>query len=340
MNEENITPTPAQNDAALNNDTNANKPQPTITVIGVGGGGGNLIASLCHAGIQGVNIIACNSEDQPLRQNPAPTKWYFPNPEAEKTGQKGPFDTSLYAPVIRRRLPKESKVIVVIVGLGGFTGSFLAPTIARVAHEAYADLPEEERPLVVGLATMPFTFEGTKRCQIAQQGLQELKEHTDAIMVINNDQLRKKGMPGIAMGFKMADEMMLSTVQAFASILQNDNIVAIDFNDLANSMRHSGTMCVGVGSESGDNRALQTLNKLRQSPLFDADTFRKAKNVILTVTSSSQQEATFDEITEITDLLYGLLNQGDDFNIIWAAATDESIGRGLQITLIGCGCDD
>ena len=308
-----------------------------IKVIGVGGGGGNAVNHMYDKGIEGVDFIVCNTDMKALNASPVPNKIPLGDlglgagnkPErAKKAAEAKEAD-------IREALSHNTQMLFITAGMGGGTGTGAAPVIAEIAKSIDLDNDENKKILVVAIVTKPFSFEGKRRLEQAEAGIEELRKHVDSIIVINNDKLRSFGNMRISEAFGLADDVLLTAAKGIAEIITKNAYIIVDFQDVNTVMEHSGTALMGTGSGRGENRAIDAITAATTSVLLDDSDISGAKNVLLYFSYSSEHELTMDEQAEITDYILDRTNGTADF--IWGAGTDESLGDELKVILIATG---
>ena len=308
-----------------------------IKVIGVGGGGGNAVNHMYDCGIEGVDFIVCNTDMKALNASPVPNK--IPLGDlglgAGNKPERAKKAAEAKAADIREALSHNTQMLFITAGMGGGTGTGAAPVIAEIAKSIDLDNDENKKILVVAIVTRPFSFEGKRRREQAEAGIEELRKHVDSIIVINNDKLRAFGNMRISEAFGMADDVLLTAAKGIAEIITENAYVNRDFQDVNTVMEHSGTALMGTGSGRGENRAQDAIEAATTSVLLDDSDISGAKNVLLYFTYSSEHEMTMDEQAEITDYVLDKTNGTAD--IIWGAGPDESLGDELKVILIATG---
>ncbi len=303
-----------------------------IKVIGIGGGGGNAVAHMFEQGIQGVDFVICNTDNQALISNPVLTKIQLGPHLTEGRGAGSKPEIGKQACIesiedIRTFLNDGTKMVFVTAGMGGGTGTGAAPIIAKAAKEQ--DL------LTVGIVTLPFKFEGMRRHRQGLEGLEELKKYVDAILVISNDKVREAyGDLGLSEAFGHADEILTTAAKGIAEIITVPGYINVDFEDVNHVMRASGVAMMGNATAEGDDRARKAIHAALNSPLLEDNDIRGAQHILLNITSGTK-EVTMDEIGEITEYVQEEAGHGTD--LIWGNCRDESIGEKLSITLIATG---
>ncbi len=308
-----------------------------IKVIGVGGGGGNAVNHMFDKGIEGVDFIVCNTDMKALNASPVPNKIPLGDlglgaGNKPERARKAAMDK---ADEIREAISHNTQMLFITAGMGGGTGTGAAPVIAEIAKSIDLDNDENKKILVVAIVTKPFSFEGKRRLEQAEAGIEELRKHVDSIIVINNDKLRSFGNMRISEAFGLADDVLLTAAKGIAEIITKNAYIIVDFQDVNTVMEHSGTALMGTGSGRGENRAIDAITAATTSVLLDDSDISGAKNVLLYFSYSSEHELTMDEQAEITDYILDRTNGTADF--IWGAGTDESLGDELKVILIATG---
>jgi cell division protein FtsZ len=304
----------------------------TIKVIGVGGGGSNAVNYMFQQNTKGVDFVICNTDAQALDNSPIPNKIQLgasltsglgagANPEIGEEAAK----ESLVE--IQEMLTSQTKMVFITAGMGGGTGTGAAPIIAKIAKDL--DI------LTVGIVTMPFQFEGKRRAEQAQKGVDELRQNVDSLIVINNNKLREVyGNLGFKAGFSKADEVLSTASRGIAEVITHHYKQNIDLHDAKTVLSNSGTAIMGSSKESGTNRAKNAIVKALDSPLLNDNKITGAKNVLLLIVSGAE-EVTLDEIGEINDFIQ--VEAGYDANIIMGVGEDESLGDAIAVTVVATG---
>lgn len=303
-----------------------------IKVIGVGGGGGNAVNHMFRQGIVGVNFVVANTDRQALEMSPVPNKIQLGvnltegrgagmNPEVGKRSALESNDA------LKAFLEKNTKMLFITAGMGKGTGTGAAPVIAKIAKEMGI--------LTVGLITSPFSAEGPRRFQQASDGISEMKNHVDTLLVISNDKLREiHGNLTLSAAFSQADNILSNAAKSIAEIITVPGYVNVDFEDVNTVMRNSGVAIMGMASFEGENRAVNAVESALNSPLLNDNDIRGAKNILVNITSGSV-EVTLDEVSEITE--YIQREAGFETNIIWGNCYNETMGEKLSVTVIATG---
>ena len=305
-----------------------------IKVIGVGGGGSNAIKHMYQQGIKGVDFVICNTDSQALDNSPVPNKIQLGVTLTEGLGAGANPEVGEQAAVesledIRRMLDTNTKMVFITAGMGGGTGTGAAPVIAKMSKEL--DI------LTVGIVTMPFQFEGKMRNEQAQRGIENLREHVDSLIVINNNKLREVyGNLGFKAGFSKADEVLSTASRGIAEVITHHYTQNIDLRDAKTVLSNSGTAIMGSATASGQTRAQEAIMKALDSPLLNDNKITGAKNVLLLIVSGSQ-EITIDEIGEINDHIQN--EAGHGANIIMGVGEDDALEESIAVTIIATGFD-
>ena len=303
-----------------------------IKVIGVGGGGSNAVNHMYNMGIIGVDFIVCNTDRQALDISPVPLKIQLGPSLTEGRGAGALPEVGMNAAnenieEIRELLSKGTKMVFVTAGLGGGTGTGAAPVIAQVAKDLGI--------LTVGIVTVPFNFEGKKRRQQAEDGLEKMRQNVDTLLVINNERLYQISKNcTISQAFGMADDILTVAAKGIAELISVTGYINVDFNDVNTVMRNSGHAIMGSAHATGEDRALVAIKTALNSPLLNDNNINGARYVLLNITYGGS-ELTMDEINIITDYIQN--EAGSNAEVIWGHGLDNSLGESLNITLIATG---
>lgn len=303
-----------------------------IKVIGVGGGGSNAVNHMYNQGIIGVDFIVCNTDKQALDISPVPYKIQLGPSLTEGRGAGSIPEIGKNAAVenideIRELLSNNTKMVFVTAGMGGGTGTGAAPVIAGVAKELGI--------LTVGIVTVPFSFEGRKRRQQAEDGLDAMRRNVDALLIINNERLREvTGNLTIGNAFAQADDVLTVAAKGIAEVISVTGIINTDLNDVNTVMRNSGVAIMGSASAEGENRSMVAVQQALSSPLLNDNDISGANYVLLNITYGDS-EITMDEMAEITDYIQD--EAGSTAEIIFGHGYDASLGNRLSVTVIATG---
>ncbi len=310
-------------------ESNANS---IIKVIGVGGGGSNAVNHMFLQGIVGVDFIVCNTDRQALDISPVPHKIQLGPNLTEGRGAGMIPEMGMNAAIenieeIREILSKNTKMVFVTAGMGGGTGTGAAPVIAQVAKDLGI--------LTVGIVTVPFNFEGRKRRQQAEEGLDKMRQNVDTLLIINNERLREFGKNmSLSSAFSHADNVLTVAAKGIAEVISVTGTINVDFNDVNTVLRNSGQAIMGSALAEGEDRALVAVKEALTSPLLNDNDINGASYVLLNITYGDK-EVMMDEITEITDYIQDAA--GATADVIWGHGYDATLGDKICITLIATG---
>ncbi len=301
-----------------------------IKVVGVGGGGTNAVNRMIQEGIQGVDFVAVNTDAQALLLSKAPAKVQIGdkltrglgaggNPEV---GRKSAEETAddLYSVL------KGSDMVFVTAGLGGGTGTGAAPIVAQIAKECGA--------LTIGVVTRPFTFEGAKRMQSAEAGMDQLKDHADTLIVIPNDRLLQivDKKSSLQDAFRMADDVLRQGIQGISELITVPGLINLDFADVKAIMSEGGAALMAVGHAAGEDRARLAAEQAISSQLLDI-TIDGARGVLFNVTGGPNM--TLFEVNQAAAIIRETAHP--DVNMIFGAVIDPNMGDEIRITVIATG---
>jgi cell division protein FtsZ len=301
-----------------------------IKVVGVGGGGSNAVNRMVDAGLSGVDFIAANTDAQALLVIDADMKVHI---GAESTRGLGAGAD----PEVGRAAAQESRdelkdalkgadMVFVTAGEGGGTGTGGAPIVAGIARELGA--------LTVGVVTRPFGFEGRKRSDQAMMGIDELRDHVDTLIVIENDRLLQvvEKRTSIVAAFRMADDILRQGVQGITDLITVPGIVNLDFADVRAIMSDAGSALMGIGTASGENRAAEAAHTAVSSPLLESS-IEGATGVLLNITGPADMG--LFEVNEAAEVVTGAADQ--NANVIFGAVIDEALKDEVRVTVIATG---
>ncbi|MGA9178908.1 MAG: cell division protein FtsZ [Desulfobacterales bacterium] len=304
-----------------------------IMVIGVGGAGGNAINNMIESKLQGVKFIAANTDAQALEVSKATVKLQIGEQLTQGLGaganpQIGREAALENAETIKNTL-EGSHMVFITAGFGGGTGTGAAPVIAELCKEIDV--------LTVAVVTKPFSFEGRKRAKQAEDGIDFLKKTADTVITIPNDRLRGLASKNARMidMFKKADEVLLHSVKGITDLIMMPGLINLDFADVKTIMSKAGMAIMGIGIASGENRAIEAAQRAISHPLLEDISISGAKGVLMNITSNT--DLTMEEMTEASDRIYNEV--GEDADIIWGTAVDDSIGDEMRVTVIATGID-
>ena len=300
-----------------------------IKVIGVGGGGGNAVNHMMEEGIKGVDFILCNTDYQALMKSNVKTKVHLGKRDlgAGNDPRIGREAAEMSRGEIESILDEDTKMLFVTAGMGGGTGTGAAPVIAKIA--------KDRGILTMGIVTMPMEREGRRRKLQALSGIDELKACVDTLILISTDKLRDEyGNMRLSEAFKKADDVLTTAAKGIAEIITVPGYVNVDFEDVTTVMKDSGKAIMGTGVAEGENRAQRAIEDAIKSPLLNDSNIEGAKNILLYITSGSN-EVTLDEVDDILEIAQNTC--GNNSDVIWGNGTDESLGEALSVTLIATG---
>jgi len=303
----------------------------SIKVIGVGGAGGNAVNRMIESGLKGVEFIAANTDCQVLDQSRCPKKLQIGSGITKGLGSGA-------NPGVGRESAEEDEAMIiealegadmvfVTAGMGGGTGTGAAPVVARIARSLGA--------LTVAVVTRPFEFEGRRRMQFAEEGLRELREKVDTLIVIPNQRLLtivEKHTP-LKEAFRVADQVLHHATKGISDLITVPGLVNLDFADVKTVMAERGNALMGAGYATGPNRAYEAAQSAVQSPLLDDISISGAEALLVNVTGG--ESMTLHEINEAVTVVVDAA--GHEANVIFGAVVDEGMGDGLSITVIATG---
>ncbi|MEZ4790816.1 MAG: cell division protein FtsZ [Flavobacteriales bacterium] len=303
-----------------------------IKVIGVGGGGSNAVNYMFAQGIKGVDFIICNTDRQALDVSPIPVKLQLGLSLTEGLGagsipERGNQAAQENIDEIKALLSARTKMVFITAGMGGGTGTGAAPVIAKIARDMGI--------LTVGIVTSPFQWEGRKRKNQAEAGIEEMRNAVDTLLVINNDRLRDLyGDLSLDNAFEHADNVLSTAARGIAEIIHKIGKVNVDFEDVRTVMTRSGVAIMGMAEADGEDRSLRAAHEALSSPLLNDSDIKGAKYVLLNVTHG-ERALSMDEMTEITDHIQEAA--GSSADVIWGYGKDENLGDKIRITVIATG---
>jgi cell division protein FtsZ len=303
-----------------------------IKVIGVGGGGSNAVNYMYGLGIKDVSFVVCNTDAQALSNSPVPIKIQLGESLTEGRGAgnkplKGREAAIESLESIHQVLEDNTKMAFITAGMGGGTGTGAAPVIAKAARDMGI--------LTVGIVTIPFKFEGRVRIEQALEGIAEIEQHVDSLLIINNEKLRDMyGDLKLSNAFSRADNVLATAAKGIAEIITVHGYINVDFADVETVMKNSGVAIMGSATAQGEERAIDAIQAALESPLLNNNDVRGAKNILLNITSGVD-EITMDEVGEITDYVQNRV--GETASIIWGSGTDERLEDEVGVTIIATG---
>ncbi len=305
-----------------------------LKVIGVGGGGSNAVNHMFSQNIDNVNFIICNTDAQAIAQSKVPNKIQLgphltqglgagANPEIGKQATEESLEE------IKRILEVNTKMAFITAGMGGGTGTGGAPIISKICKDL--DI------LTVGIVTTPFAYEGKKRQQQAEEGIEQLKQYVDTLLVISNDKLRHQfGNLKMKDAFAKADNVLATAAKCITDVINSTGQINVDFADVCTVMRNGGVAILGSATAEGDTRAQKAIEEALNSPLLNDNDIRGAKWILININSAEgDHEFTMDEVEIIQNYL--LSHAGDSTDVILGLGYDNTLERKIGITLIATG---
>lgn len=308
-----------------------------IKVIGVGGGGGNAVNNMYKQGIHDVSFVVCNTDAQALKDSPVPERLQLGSeglgagnrPEKARLAAEESIDD------IKAMLSDGTKMNFITAGMGGGTGTGAAPVIAQVSKELGI--------LTVGIVTIPFKFEGNKKIDQALDGVDEMAKHVDALLVINNERLRKV-YPDLSLlnGFAKADDTLSVAAKSIAEIITVRGLINLDFNDVRTVLKDGGVAIMSTGFGEGEGRVRKAIDDALNSPLLNDNDVYNSQKILLSIAFSSDNGTdglAMEEMNEINDFMSRF---GSNFELKWGIAIDNTLEKKVKITILatGFGLDD
>jgi cell division protein FtsZ len=303
-----------------------------IKVIGVGGGGGNAVNHMYREGIHDVTFVLCNTDNQALAKSPVPVKLQLGRHITEGLGAGNRPERARDAAEesiddIRALLNDGTKMVFITAGMGGGTGTGAAPVIARTAKEM--DI------LTVGIVTIPFIFEGEKKIIQALDGVDNIAQYVDALLVINNERLREIYSDLTFMNaFGKADDTLSIAAKSIAEIITIEGTVNLDFADVKTILKDGGVAIMSTGFGEGDNRVTTAINDALHSPLLNNNDIFNAQKVMLNVSFDPKSELMMEEMNEVHEFM-SKFREGVE--VIWGVAQDNTLDSKVKITILATG---
>ncbi len=307
-------------------------PDTEIKIVGVGGGGGNALNHMYVQGIRDVDYVICNTDAQALENSPVRRRVQLGAKLTEGRGAGNKPEVGRQAALeniddVKKALGDKTKMVFITAGMGGGTGTGGAPVIAKACHELGY--------LTVAIVTIPFRNEGRRRVKQAFDGIKELDEYVDSLLVINNERIREMyGDFKISEAFARADNVLAAAARGIAEIITVPGYINVDFADVETVMRKSGMAVMGTGVATGENRAEEAVEQALNSPLLNNNDIRGSRNILIHMTSG-EKEVTMDEVGRITDFVQN--KAGFDADLIWGNGKDENLDEELSVTVIATG---
>lgn len=308
-----------------------------IKVIGVGGGGGNAVNNMYNQGIHDVSFVVCNTDAQALKASPVPERLQLGSeglgagnrPEKARQAAEESIDD------IKAMLSDGTKMDFITAGMGGGTGTGAAPVIAQVSKELGI--------LTVGIVTIPFKFEGNKKIDQALDGVDEMAKHVDALLVINNERLRKV-YPDLSLlnGFAKADDTLSVAARSIAEIITVRGLINLDFNDVRTVLKDGGVAIMSTGFGEGEGRVRKAIDDALNSPLLNDNDVYNSQKILLSIAFSSDNGTDGLAMEEMNEINNFMSRFGSNFELKWGIAIDNTLEKKVKITILatGFGLDD
>lgn len=303
-----------------------------IKVVGVGGGGGNAVTHMFKEGIKDVTFMLCNTDNQALITSPIPQKLQLGrattgglgagnNPKTAREAAEESYDD------IKRALSDGTRMVFITAGMGGGTGTGAAPVIAKAAREMEL--------LTVGIVTIPFKWEGEPKINQALDGVEEMSQYVDALLVINNEQLSRI-YPDLTVmnGFRKADDTLTVAAKSIAEIITVPGYINLDFADVRTILKDGGVAIMSTGFGKGDRRLGDALESALNSPLLNNNDVFNARKVLFNISCSTDKELMMFEMDQIHDFMKRFNNQVE---VIWGITFDDTLEQDLKVTLLATG---
>ncbi|KAA8731287.1 cell division protein FtsZ [Acinetobacter qingfengensis] len=315
----------------LDDEVMDNNGQARFTVFGVGGGGGNAVQNMVEQKIHGVKFVCANTDKQALDRMSAPNKVQLgeqctrglgagANPEVGRAAAEETRET------IRQHL-EGTDMVFVTAGMGGGTGTGAAPVVAEVAKEMGI--------LTVGVVTTPFEFEGRRRIKSAEQGIENLEQYVDSLIIIPNERLLEVyGDISMKDAYKKADDVLLNAVRSIFDLVVNPGLINLDFADLKTAMSTRGYAMMGTGTGRGEQRAEQAAEMAIRSPLLDKVNIKNAKGVLLNITGG--EDLTLKEVKTIANIVGQIVDE-DEVQFFYGTAIDTDVRDEIRVTVVATG---
>ena len=310
--------------------SNEEKTPASILVIGVGGAGNNAVNRMIDENVEGVELIAINTDKQALSLSRATTKIQIGEKLTKGLGAGAKPEIGASAVEENREeisdIIKDANMVFVTCGMGGGTGTGAAPVVAEMARNLGI--------LTVGVVTKPFSFEGKPRMKNALEGIERLKQNVDTLIVIPNDKLLQicDKRTSIPEALKKADQVLQQGVQGVTDLINKPGLINLDFADIQTVMRDKGIAHIGIGSASGENKAVDAIKEAMDSPLLET-TVSGASDIIVNFSGNIGIVEAYDAVTYLTE------QAGDGVNIIFGTVDNDNMGEEISITIIATGLE-
>ena len=305
-----------------------------IKVIGVGGGGGNAVNHMYKQGIHDVSFVVCNTDAQALNDSPVPVHLQLGKeglgagnkPEKARQAAEETIDD------VRNMLNDGTKMAFITAGMGGGTGTGAAPVIAKISKDMGI--------LTVGIVTIPFRFEGPKKIDQALEGVEEMSKHVDALLVINNERLRKI-YPDLTVldAFAKADDTLSVAAKSIAEIITVHGLINLDFNDVKTVLKDGGVAIMSTGYGEGEGRVKEAINDALNSPLLNDNDIYNSKKILLSINFSGDNTTDNNALTmeEMNDVNEFMAQFNNGYELKWGLAVDPELGKRVKVTILATG---
>lgn len=307
-----------------------------IKVIGVGGGGSNAINHMYRQNINDVSFVVCNTDQQALNDSSVPTKLLI-GPKTTRGGgagnnpEKARAAAEESAEEIAKLFDDDTRMVFITAGMGGGTGTGAGPVVARIARE--------HDVLTVGIVTIPFFFEGTKKILKALDGAEEMGKYVDALLIINNERLIDiYGELDFLSGFAKADDTLSNAAHSISEIITCKGRINLDFEDVKTTLKNSGVAIISSGFGEGEHRVTKAIENALNSPLLKNRDVYGAKRILVNIFFSQDAKQVFkmDEIKEMREFM---CNFAPDLDVIWGIAFDNELGDQVKVSVLASGFD-
>ena len=307
--------------------------QARFTVIGVGGGGGNAVEHMVRSGADGVTFVCANTDRQALDMMSAPLRIQLGSKSTRGLGAGANPDVGRNAAEEEseqlREVLKGTDMVFITAGMGGGTGTGAAPVVAKMAREMGI--------LSVGVVTKPFAFEGRKRARVAEEGIRQLFEQVDSLIIIPNEKILANypNMP-TKEAFRRVDDVLHNAVRSMFDLVINPGTINIDFADVKTAMQSRGFAMMGMGAASGDSRAVEAAEKAILSPLLDNVELKNARGLVINITAS--EDVTPQEFNTVMEVVNQIADE-EDADIFFGTVIDPEAGDQMRVTVIATGLE-
>ena len=314
----------------INYPDKAHESSSIIKVVGVGGGGGNAVANMYKEGIQEVTYLIINTDKKALDASIVPNRLLIGDGlGAGAKPEKAEKDALDGEEAIRAALNDGTKMVFITAGMGGGTGTGASPIVARVSRELGI--------LTIGIVTIPFDFEGFRKIQMALRGVAAIRQHVDALLIVNNTRLAEI-YPDLNFfnAFKKADDTLTTAAKSISDIINKTGYINLDFADVMRTLENSGVALISTGQGSGENRLATAIQNAITSPLLQDNEITSAQRLLFEVCFSEENPMTMSESKELNEFTSRM---NPDIEVIWGAMVDNSLGEDIRIIVLAAGFD-